>query len=36
LIANRDFYVEIIAISSDGPFYQIWNWRFDRFLTVIR
>jgi len=27
---------ELIAISSDGPFYQLWNWRFDRFLTVIR
>lgn len=27
---------ELIALSSDGPFYQIWNWRFDRFLTVIR
>ena len=27
---------EIIAISSDGPFYELWNWRFGRFLTVIR
>lgn len=27
---------EIIAISSDGPFYEVWNWRFDRFLTIIR
>ncbi|MGB0854751.1 MAG: signal peptidase I [Pikeienuella sp.] len=27
---------EIIAISADGPFYEIWNWRFDRFLTLIR
>ncbi|MEM7545635.1 MAG: signal peptidase I [Pseudomonadota bacterium] len=27
---------ELIAISSDGPFYQVWNWRFDRFLSVIR
>ncbi len=27
---------ELIAISSDGPFYQVWNWRFDRFLTMIR
>ena len=27
---------EIIAISSDGPFYELWNWRFDRFLTIIR
>lgn len=27
---------EIIAISSDGPFYEIWNWRWSRFLTVIR
>ncbi|MEM7268404.1 MAG: signal peptidase I [Pseudomonadota bacterium] len=27
---------EIIAISSDGPFYELWNWRFGRFLTIIR
>ncbi|MFV0474288.1 MAG: signal peptidase I [Pikeienuella sp.] len=27
---------ELIAISSDGPFYEIWNWRWSRFLTVIR
>ena len=27
---------EIVAISSDGPFYELWNWRFDRFLTIIR
>ncbi|MEM7523440.1 MAG: signal peptidase I [Pseudomonadota bacterium] len=27
---------EIIAISSDGPFYEVWNWRWGRFLTVIR
>lgn len=27
---------EIIAISADGPFYEVWNWRFDRFLTIIR
>ena len=27
---------EIIAISADGPFYEVWNWRFDRFLSVIR
>lgn len=27
---------ELIAISSDGPFYEIWNWRWGRFLTVIR
>lgn len=27
---------EIIAISSDGPFYELWNWRFDRFLTLIK
>lgn len=27
---------EIIAISSDGPFYEIWNWRWGRFLTIIR
>lgn len=27
---------EIIAISSNGPFYEIWNWRFGRFLTSIK
>lgn len=27
---------EMIAISSDGPFYEFWNWRFSRFLSVIR
>ena len=27
---------EIIAISSDGPFWEVWNWRFGRFFTIIR
>lgn len=27
---------ELIAISSDGPFWEVWNWRFGRFLTIIR
>jgi signal peptidase I len=27
---------ELVAISSDGPFYEVWNWRFGRFLTAIR
>ncbi|MEX2520901.1 MAG: signal peptidase I [Paracoccaceae bacterium] len=27
---------ELIAISSDGPFYEVWNWRWSRFLTIIR
>lgn len=27
---------EIIAISSDGPFWEIWSWRWGRFLTWIR
>lgn len=27
---------EMIAISSDGPFYEFWNWRLGRFLTVVR
>ena len=27
---------EIIAISSDGPFWEVWNWRFSRFFTIIR
>ncbi|WP_340107153.1 signal peptidase I [Pikeienuella sp. HZG-20] len=27
---------ELIALSSDGPFYEIWNWRWGRFLTIIR
>ncbi len=26
---------DLIAISSDGPFWQIWNWRFDRMFTSI-
>ncbi len=27
---------ELIAISSDGPFWEVWNWRFGRFFTIIR
>ncbi|QIE57501.1 signal peptidase I [Pikeienuella piscinae] len=27
---------EVIAVSSDGPFYEIWNWRWGRLLTIIR
>lgn len=27
---------EVIAVSSAGAFYEIWNWRFDRFLTSLR
>jgi signal peptidase I len=27
---------EIIAVSADGPFWQVWNWRFGRTLDVIR
>lgn len=27
---------EIVAISSDGPFWEVWNWRWGRFLTIIR
>jgi signal peptidase I len=26
---------EVIALSADGPFWQIWNWRFDRFFKTI-
>ena len=26
---------EVIAFSSDGPLWQVWNWRFDRFLEAI-
>jgi signal peptidase I len=26
---------EVIALSSDGPFWQIWNWRGDRFFRSI-
>jgi len=26
---------EVIALSSDGPFWQIWNWRADRFFQSI-
>jgi signal peptidase I len=26
---------EIIALSSDGPFWQFWNWRPSRFLKLI-
>lgn len=26
---------EIIALSADGPFWQVWNWRFDRFFESI-
>jgi signal peptidase I len=26
---------EVIALSADGPFWQIWNWRFDRFFKSI-
>jgi len=26
---------EVIALSSDGPFWQIWNWRADRFFKSI-
>ncbi len=27
---------ELIAISSDGPFWEVWNWRWGRFLTWVR
>lgn len=27
---------EIIFFSHEGPFWQVWNWRFSRFLNVIR
>ncbi|MEM7498931.1 MAG: signal peptidase I [Pseudomonadota bacterium] len=26
---------DVIAISSDGPFWQVWNWRGDRFFKAI-
>ena len=26
---------EVIALSSDGPFWQVWNWRVDRFFKSI-
>ncbi|MEM9783703.1 MAG: signal peptidase I, partial [Pseudomonadota bacterium] len=26
---------DVIALSSDGPFWQIWNWRGDRFFRSI-
>jgi signal peptidase I len=26
---------EVIALSADGPFWQIWNWRFGRFFNSI-
>jgi signal peptidase I len=26
---------EVIALSADGPFWQIWNWRFGRFFKSI-
>jgi signal peptidase I len=26
---------EVIALSSDGPFWQVWNWRPDRFFKSI-
>lgn len=27
---------EIVAVSADGPFWQVWNWRFGRTLELIR
>jgi signal peptidase I len=27
---------EMIALSADGPFWQFWNWRFDRFFKLIK
>ncbi|MGF1660761.1 MAG: signal peptidase I [Rubrimonas sp.] len=27
---------EVIAVSADGPFWQVWNWRFDRTFMAIR
>ena len=27
---------EVIAVSSDGAFYELWNWRFSRILTSLR
>lgn len=26
---------EIIALSAEGPFWQVWNWRFGRFFELI-
>ncbi|HUF86435.1 MAG TPA: signal peptidase I [Thermohalobaculum sp.] len=26
---------EITALSADGPFWQVWNWRFERFFRPI-
>jgi len=26
---------EVIALSSDGPFWQVWNWRIDRFFKSV-
>ncbi|MEO0764229.1 MAG: signal peptidase I, partial [Pseudomonadota bacterium] len=26
---------DVIAMSSDGPFWQVWNWRADRFFQGI-
>ena len=26
---------DIVVLSSDGPFWAIWDWRWDRFLTMI-
>ena len=26
---------EVIAVSADGPFWQVWNWRFGRTFTAI-
>ena len=26
---------EVIGLSADGPFWQVWNWRSDRFLQSI-
>jgi signal peptidase I len=27
---------EVIAVSADGPFWQVWNWRFDRTFMGVR
>jgi signal peptidase I len=27
---------ELIAVSADGPFWQVWNWRFGRSFTGVR
>ena len=26
---------DIVVLSSDGPFWAVWDWRWDRFLTMI-